>query len=168
VRVPRENMVGELNKGWSVAKALLSFERLFIGSPKTAQAALTHLEQLARLTGANEDATFRTRLMRFQLDLADLNSLYREFSEQVRRGEKLGPDISIMKIFSSETYSRIADFIVETGGSGALSDGPSTIGNEQAEVVATFYESVPTTIYGGTNEIQRNIIASGVLGLPSS
>jgi alkylation response protein AidB-like acyl-CoA dehydrogenase len=168
VRVPRANMVGELNKGWGVAKALLSFERLFIGSPKTAQSALTHLEQLARLTGAMEDATFRTRLMRFQLDVADLNALYREFSEQVRRGEKLGADISILKIFSSETYARLADFIVETGGSGALSDGPSLIGNEQAEVVSTFYASVPTTIYGGTNEIQRNIIATGVLGLPSS
>ena len=168
VRVPRENMVGDINKGWSVAKALLSFERLFIGSPKFAQSTLSHLEQLADLTGIIHDPVFRTRLLRLQLDVSDLVSLYRSFSEQVRRGETLGPDISILKIFSSETYARIADVIVETAGSAALAEGPTLVGNQQAEIVSTFYNSVPATIYGGANEIQRNIVASSVLRLPAS
>ena len=139
----RQIFVHQVDAEMRLVRVIEQRGRLELEIRRAKPRGLNHLEQLARLTGAMEDATFRTRLMRFQLDVADLNALYREFSEQVRRGEKLGADISILKIFSSETYARIADFIVETGGSGALSDGPSLIGNEQAEVVSAFYASVP-------------------------
>lgn len=166
VRVPAANLVGAVNKGWSVAKALLTFERLFLGSPKLAQSALARLATLARLTDRADDPVFRDRFAGLQMDVEDLNALYRRFSGQVKRGDKLGPDISLQKIFGTETFARIADAIVEIGGTGAMLDGMTVFGDEKFDVLAAFYNARPATIYGGSNEIQRNIIASAVLRLP--
>jgi len=168
VRVPKENIVGEINKGWGVAKALLSFERLFLGSPKLAQSALTRLSTLAVLAGRDRDPVFRDRFAALQLDVDDLNGLYRRFTAQVRGGEKLGADVSILKIWGTETFSRIGDLLVEVAGGAGMVDGPSAFGNETFDVLSTFYNARPSTIYGGTNEIQRNIIAGNVLKLPSA
>lgn len=168
VRVPKANLVGEMNKGWGVAKALLGFERLFLGSPKLAQSALSRLSTLAGMTGHDQDPVFRDRFAQLQLDVDDLNGLYRHFTAQVRDGKPLGPDVSIMKVWGTETFSRIGDLIVEIAGSAGMLSVPSTWGETTFDVLSTFYNARPATIYGGTNEVQRNIIAGNVLNLPSS
>jgi alkylation response protein AidB-like acyl-CoA dehydrogenase len=168
VRVPKEQLVGGINKGWSVAKDLLGFERLFFGSPKFAQSALSRLDVLAGLTGAANDPAFCDRFSHLKLDTADLASLYRRITDRVRRGEKLGPEVSLLKIWATETFQRITEFMVETAGPAAMIEGPSEIGGEGFDVLSAFYNARPPTIFGGTNEIQRNIIASTLLGLPSN
>ena len=72
VRVPKENIVGEVNEGWTIAKSLLGFERLNSGSPRRPQAPLKSLEKVARATGAWDDAEFQSKYVRAYLDLEDL------------------------------------------------------------------------------------------------
>ena len=91
VRVPRENLVGELNQGWSVAKALLGFERLFTGSPKHSQHTLHQVEKLARQRGLFDDPAFVARYAELQLDTADLGAAYTGYAEIAKRGEPIPP-----------------------------------------------------------------------------
>jgi alkylation response protein AidB-like acyl-CoA dehydrogenase len=167
VRTPKENLVGELNKGWTIAKALLGFERLGIGSPRRPAYGLTRLEQIAKERGLLGDQGFCDRLAQLKLDMADLASLYQRFSDQVRRGEPLGPDVSILKIWSMELYQRISELLLEAGDEYGAMEGDLAIGDATINVLAPFYISRPGPIYGGSNEIQRNIVAKNVLGLPS-
>lgn len=166
VRVPVANLVGELNDGWRIAKALLSFERLFIGNPKQCQLGLSRLQEIADARGLREDPIFVDRTMRFEADVADLESLYKEFADIVRRDETLGADISLLKIWSSETVRRLSEFILESAGaSGAYVDNVD-FGTIEVDIMSHYYNARPTAIYGGSNEIQRNIIAKNVLNLP--
>jgi 3-oxochol-4-en-24-oyl-CoA dehydrogenase len=168
VRVPVANLVGALNDGWRIAKALLSFERLFIGSPKQCQLGLSRLQELAHARGLTADPVFANRYARFTADVADLESLYREFGDMVRRGQTLGADVSLLKIFSSDTVMRLSEFILESAGpSGANVDIVDFAGTE-IDVMTHYYNARPTAIYGGSNEIQRNILAKHVLNLPSA
>ena len=166
VKVPKENLVGEVDKGWAIAKALLSFERLFLGSPKQCQYALGRLEQMARDIGAFADPVFVDAFTRLTLDVADLSSLYGRFADIARQGGTLGPDISIVKIWATETYARITNLMVEAAGSAGAVAGDQEIGAGAYDILNMFYHSRPPTIYGGSNEIQRNIVARNVLGLP--
>ena len=171
VRVPQSALVGGLNKGWTIAKALLGFERIFLGSPKQCQYASARLRAAADKLGIADDPVFVERFTRLELDVADLATLYARFVEQVKRGETLGPDVSMLKIFATETYSKLADLLVEiAGASGAVLgdievDGAATDG--RIDALTTFYNARPATIYGGSNEIQRNILATSVLQLPA-
>ncbi|MDF1669788.1 MAG: acyl-CoA dehydrogenase family protein [Roseovarius sp.] len=164
-RTPRANLVGEINKGWSMAKALLSFERIFIGSPSLAQNALGQLETLARGRGAFDDPVFRDRYAEVALDVEDHAALYSRFADQLKRGETLGADVSMLKIWVTETYQRISELMIEVAGPDGGSIGPLQVGNVGVDVLASFYKARPTTIYGGSNEIQRNILSKAVLGL---
>jgi len=166
VRVPIKNLVGEVNDGWRMAKTLLGFERLFIGSPKLAQNALNRLEVYARRHGLFDDPAFADRFCQLDLDIADHAALYARYADKVRRGEELGPDVSMLKIWGTETFQRISELLVEAAGSEGAVIEPLPAGNESIDVAACFYNARPTTIYGGSNEIQRNIIAKAVLGLP--
>ncbi|MEE9586908.1 MAG: acyl-CoA dehydrogenase family protein [Hyphomicrobiaceae bacterium] len=166
-RTPRTNLVGELNKGWTMAKALLSFERIFIGSPSLAQNALVQLETLARGRGCFADPHFRDRFAQLALDVEDHAALYARFADQVKRGETLGPDVSMLKIWVTETFQRISELMIEAAGPDGAALGPLQVGNYSVDVLASFYKARPTTIYGGSNEIQRNILSKTVLGLPS-
>lgn len=166
VRVPKENLVGEINQGWRIAKALLSFERLFLGSPKQSQYALQRLREFALGLGLFGDQGFVDRYVKLALDVEDLAALYRRFVAQVRRGEALGPDVSLLKIFATETYARLADLLMETSGSAGASSEPFAAAEGEIDILSTFYNARPATIYGGSNEIQRNILASNVLQLP--
>jgi len=167
VRVPKANLVGGLNQGWGIAKALLGFERIFLGSPKQSQYALSRVEEAARALGLFGDQGFVDRYTQLQLDVADLSALYVRFVEQVKRGEKLGPDVSMLKVWASETFSRLANLLVEiTGGSGAVA-GDIEANGKKIDVLTSFYNARPATIYGGSNEIQRNILAASVLQLRS-
>jgi alkylation response protein AidB-like acyl-CoA dehydrogenase len=165
VRVPKGDLVGEPNRGWGVAKSLLGFERIFLGSPKQSQFALGQLSRLAKSNGLFADPVFADRFARLHMDVADLASLYTRFADIVRSGQPLGPEVSILKIFATETFSRIADLMLEAAGSAAPIRSPSEFGAGPDEVLSTFFNARPATIYGGSSEIQRSIVAKNVLGL---
>ncbi len=168
VSVPVGNLVGALNMGWSIAKDLLGFERIFAGSPQQSRQALHHLEQLAESQSLFELPEFCQNYAQLLGDVQELDALYGLFADMVRRGELLPPSVSGLKILATETYVRISREIVrwadEAGGTWSgipMTDGTSLI------PAAPFLQSLVTTIYGGSNEIQRNIVAKAVLGLPN-
>jgi alkylation response protein AidB-like acyl-CoA dehydrogenase len=166
VRVPVDALVGELNKGWTIAKALLGFERLGIGSPRRPRYAFTRLEKVARSRGLLDDPAFADRFAQLRLDLADLTSLYGRYVDQVRRGEALGPDVSILKIWAMELYQRTSELLLEAADEKGAIEGVVDFDDEEVDVLSPFYMARPGTIYGGSNEIQRNIVAKDVLRLP--
>lgn len=166
-RTSRMNLVGELNSGWAMAKSLLSFERVFIGAPSLAHNALVQLENLARGRGCFDDPVFCDRFAEVALDVEDHAALYARFADQLKRGETLGADVSILKIWVTETFQKIAELMIETAGLDGATLGPLQVGNVGVDVLASFYKARPTTIYGGSNEIQRNILSKEILGLPN-
>lgn len=165
-RAPRENLVGEVNKGWTMAKTLLGFERIFIGAPNLAQNALVQLRTIAQGRCMFSDPVFRDRFAKVALDVEDHAALYSRFADQLKRGETLGPDVSILKIWVTETFQEITELMIEAAGPDGGMIGPLQVGNVGVDVLANFYKARPATIYGGTNEIQRNILSKAVLGLP--
>jgi alkylation response protein AidB-like acyl-CoA dehydrogenase len=165
VRVPKGNIVGQVNKGWTMAKNLLGFERIGIGSPRQSAYALSRLKLLAERMGVWDDPTFQDRYGRLRLDLADHKVLYETFVEKVRRGEPLGPDVSMLKIHQTELFQRITEAMLEVAGEEGALFGPIG-GNRDLNPAGQFIQSRPSTIYGGSNEIQRNVIAKNVLELP--
>lgn len=167
VKVPRENLVGELNQGWTIAKALLDFERIFVGSPNQARYALNHLRLLGESRDLFKDQAFTDRYAASMLDVEDLQSLYAGYADIVKRGEPLPPSVSLLKIWATETYSRIAMEVVEAAQENGGDATTLLVDDTQITPCARLYNSAITTIYGGTNEIQRNILAKQVLGLPT-
>lgn len=165
VRVPKENLVGEPNQGWTMAKALLGFERIYIGSPKLSAYALGRLKQLMERMGVFDDPVARDRYTALRLDLADLQSLHQSYIDLVRRGETLGADVSMLKVFQTELCQRITDMMLDIAGENAALLEPMD-GNRELHPAGLYIQARPTTIYGGSNEIQRNILAKNVLGLP--
>jgi len=166
VRIPRQNLVGALNQGWTVAKALLGFERLNHGSPKRAQYPLKRLEILARARGLLDDAEFVGRYTRLRLDVADLADTYAQFADAVRAGRAVGAEASMLKIWATETFQRLGELMIEAAGEAGALRGELAFGDETVDVMGPFYASFPATIAAGSSEIQRNILARRVLGLP--
>jgi len=166
VRVPRNMQVGQVNKGWSMAKALLGFERIHLASPQASAYAMSRLRQLEKQVGGFAQSGARDRYVRLRMDLADHSDLYEFHLERLRRGETLGPEVSILKLNQCELYQRITEFTVEMAGEyGCLlkpMDGP-----ERLHPAGLFIQSRLLTIAGGSSEIQRNIIAKNILDLPS-
>lgn len=165
VRVPRANLVGEMNAGWTMAKALLGFERIFLGSPKQSANALTRLEILGEHLGLSAEPQFRDYLTRFRLDLDDHKLLFETFAERLRRGENLGADVSLLKVHQTELFQRITDYMLEISGEYTALLEPVE-GNGNLNPTGLFLQARPATIYGGSSEIQRNILAKVMLGLP--
>ena len=107
------------------------------------------------------------RYSALQLDVEDLGSLFGRYVEQVKRGEPLGQDVSMLKIWATETWQRLTDLLLETGAEDGVLDGVRDIGGVEADILSSFYYARPGTIYGGSSEIQRNILARYVLHLPA-
>lgn len=167
VRVPKENLVGKLNLGWTVAKALLGFERLNHGSPKRAQYPLKRLELVARDLGLMDDAEFVSKYTKLRLDVADLATTYSRFADVFRSGKPLGPEASMLKIWATETFCRLVDLLIEVAGDSGSLRGEIELGTKRVDVLSPFYMGFVATIAAGSNEIQRNILAKRVLRLPS-
>lgn len=167
VRVPCSNLVGELNDGWTIAKALLGFERFFIGSPKYCRNALARAAELAHVRGLANDPVTVDRYTRFALEVDALEALYKEFADLIRRGEVPGADISMLKIFASETFQSLSEFVLDLGAEAAAQVAGVGTDSQSIDSLHAWYNARPTTIYGGSNEIQRNILAKAVLRLPS-
>ncbi len=167
VRVPTSNLIGELNNGWGIAKALLGHERLFVGSPKLCRHALSQLRTFAEAKGLAEDSVFVSEFSKITRDVLDLEALYTEFADQIKRGETPGTDVAILKIGVTETYTVISEMMIATAGEAGGVDGKISVNGQHIDVLSHYYNARPAPIYAGSNEIQRNIIAKHVLGLPS-
>jgi len=169
VNVPARDLVGALNGGWRIAMALMGHERVFVGSPKMCQHALGQLMRLAESRSLLDDRAFQSTYANLQLELHELRAAYARFADLVRKGVALPPSVSMLKLWATETYTRISSALVhaadEAGGCMGYVD-PSLPGS--VTPLALLLNASTTTIYGGTNEIQRNIIARHVLGLPAS
>ena len=166
VRIPKENLVGALNQGWTIAKTLLGFERLNHGSPRRAQYPLGKIEVAARKLGVWDDAEFQSKYVKLQLDVEDLASAYARYADIVRSGKNPGPAISFLKIWATETFQRLTEMLIEIAGDTGSLRGEIDFGGEAIDVLGPYYCVFPATIAAGSNEIQRNILARHVLGLP--
>jgi alkylation response protein AidB-like acyl-CoA dehydrogenase len=167
VRVPASNVVGKVDEGWALAKAVLGHERIFLGAPSRPEYALKRLEILARARGSFEDAAFRSRYAKLRLDLYDLGSAFEHFAKVLREGGTLGGDVSILKIFCSELYQRITEETLSVAGEEARFYDDLPAGNGHVDAMNLYLDSRAPAIFGGSNEIQRTILAKAVLGLPS-
>jgi hypothetical protein len=165
VRVPRGNIVGEVNQGWTMAKALLGFERIFLGSPRQAANALSRLHRLAVHYGIENDPAFAARHTAFRLELADHHCLFERVADCLRRGEPLGPEVSFLKLNQTGLFQRITEYALEIAQQDAALLHPIG-GNRDLNPTGQFLAARAATIYGGTSEVQKNIIAKSVLGLP--
>ncbi|MBG6120021.1 MULTISPECIES: acyl-CoA dehydrogenase family protein [unclassified Sphingobium] len=164
VRAPLKNLVGELNKGWGVAKGLLGFERMWAGSPHMGRTAYAYLLKIVRARGLEDDPVVLDRVAELKLELEDNSAMYEALSKEVGGGAAIGLEASVLKIASTETYARIAELTVELAEEYGGMDGEPIGG---VRLLHNYLNSRPPTIYGGTVQIQRNILAKGALGLPS-
>ena len=165
VRVPKAWTVGAVNNGWSMAKALLGHERIYLGSPKLSGYALGRLKLLAERMGVADDPGFIDSYTKLRLELADLKALHATYVDIVRRGETLGPDVSMLKVIQTELFQKITDTMLDVAGENAGLLEPIE-GNRELNPSGLFLQARPASIYGGSNEIQRNILAKNVLELP--
>lgn len=167
VRVPVQNIVGEVDQGWTVAKSVLGHERIFLGAPTRPEIAMERLNMLAQARGSFDDPAFLSRYAKLRLDLYDLGSAFERFAKVLRDGGELGADVSILKIFTTELYQRITEETLTVAGEDARYFEDIEAGNDQVDAMNLFLDSRAPAIFGGSNEIQKNILAKAVLGLPS-
>ena len=166
VVVPAENLVGKLNDGWRIANALLGHERLGTSNPQFALIALERIKTMARASGVMADPAFRDRLAAASIDVMTLSALFSHAVELTNRQRSPGYDASIIKIFGTELLQSLNDLLIEAAGSEAAMENPIPTDFGAVEVSASFLQVRRATIYGGSSEIQRNIIARRVLNLP--
>ncbi len=167
VRVPRTAMVGEVNQGWTMAKALLGAERILLGSPKLAKFPLQRLEALARTFGLLDEPVFRARFVRLAMEVEDMVALYVRLLEVLRRGAVLGEEVSVLKLAVTELFQQVTDLMLEAAGEYGGTDAVLPLADGSSlKPVNPYYLSRPATIYGGSSEVQRNILAKALLKLP--
>ena len=163
VRVPVENRVGEENEGWTYAKFLLGHERTNIAGIGSSRRELARLKRMA---GARmDDAVFATRIAQVELELKalEVTNLRVIFDEARKRAP--GPEASMLKIRGTEILQRISELQVEALGARALRLDEESGDEDVPRAVGHYMNLRKLSIYGGSNEIQRNIIAQMVLQL---
>lgn len=180
VRVPVRNLVGEENRGWTYAKFLLSFERAGIADVGRSRKQLARLKQVARSEKTNGrplagDHRFREKIASVEIDLLALE--FTELRALSRRaaGKEPGTEANILKIRGTEVQQRLTELHLEAVGAyanpyipDALRDGwnEEPVGPDYAAGAAPrYFNWRKASIYGGTNEIQKGILAKFVLGL---
>jgi alkylation response protein AidB-like acyl-CoA dehydrogenase len=166
VVVPAENLVGKLNDGWRIANALLGHERLGTANPRYALIALDRIKTTARASGVMTDPAFRDRLAAASINVTALSALFNHAVELTNLQRSPGPEASMIKIFGSELLQSLNDLLIEAAGSQASIENPITTAFGTVDVSTPFLQVRRATIYGGSSEIQRNIIARRVLNLP--
>lgn len=166
VRTPKENLVGGLNDGWRISKTLLGHERIWSGSPRQSFSALFKLKRIAEALGKFQDPVFAEKYQMLELDTRDLASAYSLAQQKVVNGEELGAEVSVLKIWATENCQRITEALLEAAEDAGGLTGDVTLGGEVMDITMPFFESRAPTIYGGSSQVQRNIIAKTILNLP--
>jgi alkylation response protein AidB-like acyl-CoA dehydrogenase len=185
VEVPAENLVGEENKGWTYAKLLLSHERTNIADVNRAKRELERLKRIAKAEGVWNDQRFRDQIALLEVDVVALEMLVLRVLSAVKGGRNPLDLAGLLKIKGSEIQQRYTELMMLAAGPyampqihEAMAAGwqgdqaaralglPAFPGGEMADATLTgsYFNYRKTTIYGGSNEVQRNIVAQTVLG----
>lgn len=180
VQVPKENLVGEEGKGWTCAKYLLEFERGNAYSPAL-KGALGHVrtvaasEQNGSGTPMLEDADFMARLHDVEVQVLAMEFTELRILGALAAGQNVGPESSLLKTRGTELQQAVTELLLEAIGSWALPRDDSTPAPDDAFVpvgpayangaAQDYFNTRKVSIYAGSNEIQRNIMAKMVLGL---
>lgn len=181
VKVPKENLVGEENKGWTYAKYLLGHERTGIAAVGRSKYALGKLKEMAGAECGNdgepliEDRDFKERIAQVEIDLLALESVVMRVLYAEQAGEGPGPEASLLKIKGTLIQQELTHLAKDAVGYYAYPFVPDAfdagwneepIGPDYAKTAApTYFNWRKASIYGGSNEIQKNIIAKMVFGL---
>ena len=175
VEVPANNLIGEENKGWTYAKHLLSHERTNIADVNRAKRELERLKRIAKTEGVYDDFRFKDEIAKLEVDVVALEMLVLRVLSNEKSGKNSLDIAGLLKIRGSEIQQRYSELMMLAAGpfslplieeameagwqgnfpGGELSDAP---------LAGTYFNMRKTTIYGGSNEVQRNIVAQFVLG----
>ena len=175
VEVPVENLIGEENKGWTYAKHLLSHERTNIADVNRAKRELERLKRIAKAEGVYDDLRFRDQIALLEVDIVALEMLVLRVLSAEKSGKNSLDIAGLLKIKGSEIQQRYAELMMLAAGPFAMPFIEEAMeagwqGNFPGGVVAnaplasTYFNMRKTTIYGGSNEVQRNIVAQTILG----
>ncbi|MBS0640292.1 MAG: acyl-CoA dehydrogenase family protein [Acetobacteraceae bacterium] len=173
VRVPAGNLVGELNKGWTIAKRLLEHERKGIGGIGARQAAKfeTPVEQRAKqyvgeVDGRIADASLREKIAAYNIDAQAFQLTRRRAAEEAEAGQPPGPLSAMFKYYATELNKRRYETILDVEGFQGLGWEGDGFNDDEIRLTREWLRAKANTIEGGTSEVQLNIIAKRVLGLP--
>lgn len=171
VRVPVSDRVGDEGQGWTCAKFLLENERAFSAEVPRNKRMLARLKAVAAAQGLADDAVFATRVAELEVELAALEWLtLRALSEHGSEAARAWPAGSVLHVLGSELQQRTGALMVEALGELGVVDYPESGDNappgpdHAPGITADFLYRRAVTIYGGSNEIQRNLIARHLLG----
>ena len=175
VEVPAENLIGEENKGWTYAKHLLSHERTNIADVNRAKRELERVKRIAKAEGVYEEARFRDQIALLEVDIVALEMLVLRVLSAERDGKNSLDIAGLLKIKGSEIQQRYSELMMLAAGPFSLPYVEEAMeAGWQGDFFADFGICAPlagvyfnmrkTTIYGGSNEVQRNIISQTVLG----
>jgi alkylation response protein AidB-like acyl-CoA dehydrogenase len=174
VKVPQENLVGPLNGGWNIAKALLGHERVGIGDVGGSTRALRNLKHIAKNTQYDgrplfDDPCFRAKIAKLEMRIESLRMVIYKTLAGAELGKAPGPESSILKIRGSELQQQVGELTMEAMGMNSLTwFNEGAVPPYEYWVPTNFNYQRATTIYGGSNEIQRNVIAKNILRLPGA
>jgi alkylation response protein AidB-like acyl-CoA dehydrogenase len=166
VRVPGDHLVGELNGGWSIAKFLLGNERVGVAPPGIVKRVIARAKGLAEERYA-DDPLLRARIADLENELLALELTAIRVAANSTEG-KPDPASSVLKLKGSELQQAVSELVLDLAGPGGLASGAAD-GSDLAEwerLAAPQYLNLrKASIYGGSNEVQRQIIARNILGL---
>ena len=174
VEVPAEQLIGEENKGWNYAKFLLAHERTNIADVNRAKRELERVKRIAKAEGVWDDQRFRDQIALLEIDIVALEMMVLRVLSAEKSGKQSLDVAGLLKIRGSEIQQRYSELMM-------LAAGPATVplradlvaagwqpdqnpGEFVAPLAGTYFNMRKTTIYGGSNEVQRNIVAQTVLG----
>ena len=173
VRVPVENLVGELNKGWSYGKYLLGHERTGIAGIGSCKQQLARANALARQQGLGSDVLLQSKLTQFEIELMALEFTALRLLSAHQQSKTPAVEASMLKVRGTELRQAIYESLVDIAGPDAVPFSLEAQFLEQLEtaaqhesmvsLAANCLDSRKVTIYGGTNEVQRNLIAKATL-----
>ena len=174
VEVPADNLVGEENKGWTYAKYLLAHERAGIGEVNRSKRELERLKRIAKAEGLYADGRFRDQIALLEVDIVALEMMILRVISAEKSGKQSLDVAGLMKIRGSEIQQRYTELMMLAGGPYSVPfireamdagwQGDYFGAQHCAPLAATYFNYRKTTIYGGSNEVQRNIVAQTVLG----
>ncbi|MBI5275477.1 MAG: acyl-CoA dehydrogenase family protein [Burkholderiales bacterium] len=174
VEVPAENLIGEENKGWTYAKHLLSHERTNIADVNRAKRELERLKRIAKAEGVYEERRFRDEIAKLEVDVVALEMLVLRVLSAEKSGKNPLDIAGLLKIKGSEIQQRYTELMMLAAGPYALPylhdameagwQGEYVGAAHCAPLASNYFNYRKTTIYGGSNEVQRNIVAQTVLG----